>query len=213
MTGIGSRPNLYPGQTDLAGRTDFEHGGRFKPMKAILAIALGMVLTSACSMKVDEDGKSDNVDIRTPVGALRVRSDVDARDTGMAVYPGAKRKTESDSNDKGGANVNISSSLFGLKVVAMEYQSDDPPEKLIAYYKNELKQYGKVLECHGSGNDLDIHSESKQLTCEKGSGDGKTTELKAGTADNEHIVAVEPLAKGSKFALVYVSTRGKREPI
>ena len=39
MTGIGSRPNLYPGQSDLAGRTDFEHGRLFKQMKAILAIA------------------------------------------------------------------------------------------------------------------------------------------------------------------------------
>jgi len=34
-------------------------------------------------------------------------------------------------------------------------------------------------------------------------------ELKVGTEDNQHIVAVEPQGKGSSFALVYVQTHGK----
>ena len=80
--------------------------------------------------------------------------DADVRDIGLSVYPGARRKEQSDDNDHdNNAHVNISSSLFGIKVVAIEYLSDDPPEKLVAYYKDQLKKYGNVLECHPNQRD------------------------------------------------------------
>jgi len=55
--------------------------------------------------------------------------------------------------------------------------------------------------------------DSKELKCDENS--GPVTELKVGTEDNQHIVAVEPRegGKGSTFALVYVHTRGKRGEI
>ena len=55
--------------------------------------------------------------------------------------------------------------------------------------------------------------DSKELKCEENS--GPVTELKVGTEDNQHVVAVEPrdASKGSTFALVYVHTRGKRGDI
>jgi hypothetical protein len=51
------------------------------------------------------------------------------------------------------------------------------------------------------------------LKCEDNS--GPVTELKVGTEDNQHVVAIEPrdASKGSTFALVYVHTRGKRGDI
>jgi hypothetical protein len=48
---------------------------------------------------------------------------------------------------------------------------------------------------------------SHQLRCEAGR--GNNTELKVGTKENQHIVAVEPDGKGSSFSLVYVRTHGK----
>ena len=39
-------------------------------------------------------------------------------------------------------------------MVALEYESDDAPAKLVAYYKDQLKKYGKVLECHTSHMDV-----------------------------------------------------------
>ena len=56
------------------------------------------------------------------------------------------------------ANVNLSAFGFGLKVVALEYESDDPPGKIIAYYQDQLKRYGNVLQCHGSGFKVDDES-------------------------------------------------------
>jgi hypothetical protein len=42
---------------------------------------------------------------------------------------------------------------------------------------------------------------------------GKNVELKAGTDENQHIVAVESEGKGSSFSLVYVRTHGKEADI
>ena len=187
-------------------------------VQTIFASALGLAILSAlllpaCSVNVkkEKNGEDKQVDISTPVGGIHVSKNAGAQDVGIAVYPGARMKQkDSDGGDKS-ANVNISGFGFGLKVVALEYQSDDAPEKLVAYYKDQLKKYGSVLECHTShfnlnmGHGSDHHSD--ELTCE---GDrGNNVELKAGTKENQHIVAVEPDGKGSSFSLVYVRTHGK----
>jgi len=175
---------------------------------------------SACSINVkkNENGEDKKVDIQTPIGGLHVSKNADVRDTGLPVYPGARKKEKDNDGDEKSANVNISSGFFGLKVVAIEYESDDPPEKLISYYTDQLKKYGNVLECHGSSKDKDDdvevnphHSkDSNKLKCE-GDNKGNKVELKVGSEDNQHIVAIEPAekGKGSTFALVYVQTRGK----
>jgi hypothetical protein len=49
--------------------------------------------------------------------------------------------------------------------------------------------------------------ESHELTCDSTS--GNHVELKVGSRENQHIVAVEPEGKGSSFSLVYVRTHGK----
>jgi hypothetical protein len=172
------------------------------------------LLLPACSVNVkkEQNGEDKQVDINTPVGGIHVSKGANVADVGLAVYPGARLKQgDSDGNDKS-ANVNISSFGYGLKVVALEYQSDDSPAKLVAYYKDELKKYGKVLECHTSHFDVnpDIKGSdhgSHELTCEGTS--GRNVELKVGTKENQHIVAVEPDGKGSSFSLVYVRTHGK----
>jgi hypothetical protein len=186
---------------------------------AVLGFAVvSALLLPACSINVkkEQNGQDKQVDISTPVGGIHVSKGANVADVGLAVYPGARLKqNDSDGNDKS-ANVNISSFGFGLKVVALEYQSDDSPAKLVAYYKDQLQKYGKVLECHTSHFDVnpDVKAsdhESHELTCEGSS--GNNIELKVGTKENQHIVAVEPDGKGSSFSLVYVRTHGKEADI
>ncbi len=172
------------------------------------------LLLPACSVNVkkEQNGDDKQVDINTPVGGIHVSKGADVADVGIAVYPGARLKQDDANGNDKSANVNISSFGFGLKVVALEYRSDDSPEKLIAYYKDQLKKYGKVLECHTSHFNVnpDIKGSdhgSHELTCEDSS--GNNVELKVGTKENQHIVAVEPDGKGSSFSLVYVRTHGK----
>jgi hypothetical protein len=168
----------------------------------------------ACSLNVKkgDNGEDKRVDINTPVGGIHVGEGADPRDTGLPVYPGARPKPKSN-DDKSSANVNISSSFFGLRVVAIEYLSDDSPDKLIAFYKDKLKTYGNVLECHTDkrGDPGDVHvniddkdKKSHELNC--GDNKGSTIELKVGTEENQHIVAIGPQdgGKGTDFGLVYV---------
>jgi hypothetical protein len=189
-----------------------------------LILAFGAVLAlPGCSVNVkkDSEGKDKNVDIETPVGGLHVTEGADVRDIGLPVYPNARRKEHSDDNNPNSAHVNISTSLFGIKVVAIEYLSDDPPEKLVAYYKDQLKKYGNVLECHTNErhpgtnmNGVDTSGDSRKLKCEEDQ-NGKTVELKVGTEQNQHIVSIKPAdgGKGSDFGLVYIQMRGGKDTI
>jgi hypothetical protein len=199
------------------------HQNKFNVI-ALVAIAATLLL-AACSVNVKDSDKEKgekNVDIRTPVGSIHVRNEAEVADTGLSVYPGAHRreKTSSSDSDNHAANVNISSSMFGVKVVAIEYETDDSPDKVKAYYRKELGKWGKVLECPGGSVDgVTIHDDnddsgSKELTCGKGGhGDSKSIELKSGTKDRQHIVEVKPTGKGTDFGLVYVQTRGKEGEI
>jgi hypothetical protein len=184
--------------------------------RVALLILVALFALSACNINVkkNEQGQDKNVDIKTPFGEIHVDKGADVKDTGLPLYAGArvKQKNEND-NDEKNANVNISTSAFGLRVVAVEYESDDSPSKLVAYYKDQLKKYGAVLECHTTGHNYSYNndSHSNELKCEGNT--GNNIELKAGTKNNQHIVSIEPRDKGSDFSLVYVRIRGKEDTI
>jgi hypothetical protein len=180
---------------------------------SVLAVIL-MLLLPACSINVkkDKNDRDKQVDINTPIGGIHVRKGANPEDTGIAVYPGARLKEENTNGDDKSANVNISGFGFGLKVVALQYESNDPPDKVVSYYKDQLKKWGNVLECHTSHMNVnadikDHQNGSHELTCEGPT--GSNIELKVGTKENQHIVAVEPEGSGSSFSLVYVRTHGK----
>jgi hypothetical protein len=201
--------------------------GAIKSYLSILSITamLGsLALFAGCSVSVKDHGEDGNskVDIDTPLGGIHVDENADSRDTGLPVYPGARPKPKTHDGDTKRANVNISTFGFGLKVVALEYESDDPPGKIIAYYQGQLKKYGNVLQCHSRhakvDDDVPLVGGKKgyvvdsKLTCDDDDG-SKTVELKAGTGDNQHIVSVDPEGKGSNFAIVWLRVRGKEGDI
>ncbi|HEX4424540.1 MAG TPA: hypothetical protein VH079_04030 [Terriglobales bacterium] len=185
--------------------------------RLMLAVATAAILAlPACSVNVKkgDNGDDKKVDINTPLGGIHVNNDADVRDTGLPVYPGARQKKK-DSDDEKSANVDISSFGFSLKVVAVEYESDDDSAKLIAFYQDKLKKFGNVVECHTDGHDFSYnHSDAraKPLKCE-GDGTGKNVELKVGTEDNQRVVSIEPKDKGVSFSLVYVHAKGKEGSI
>jgi len=188
--------------------------------RLLIAVAFAAWLTVlACSVNVkDHDaGGNSKVDIDTPIGGIHVNEQVDVRDTGLAVYPGARQKPKTG-EDKKSANVNISTGFFGVKVVAIEYESDDAPGKVVGFYRDQLKKFGNVIECHTAKlcGDLSVKAGEKSshnpVSC-NGSEAGNVVELKVGTEDDQHVVSVEPSGNGSDFALVFVQTRGKEGSI
>ena len=180
----------------------------------LIVFALLLLIGCSVNVKKDNNGEDKNVDINTPFGGIHVNNNADVRDTGLPVYPGARVKPKSNEHDEKSANVELSAGDYGLKVVAVEYLTDDPPAKVIAYYQGQLKKYGTVLECRNShGANYNYSGDSDELKCDGEDSSGKTTELKSGKKDNQRIVAINPNGKGSDFSLVYVHMRGKDDAI
>jgi hypothetical protein len=195
-----------------------------------LTLSLAAMLTLP-ALAQQSDTQDKPFDVRSSIGDLHVGKDADAQNAGLPLYPGAHPKHE-ENNDP--LNFGVATEGFGMKLVVAKYESDDAPAKVVDFYREKLKKYGKVLECHSQkhGGDVDVHSddkdsqgagskdkdkdkdqESKQLKCD--SDGGPVTELKVGTEDNQHVVAIEPRdsGKGATFALVYVRMRGKQGDI
>lgn len=193
----------------------------------VAMVALSFAAASVSAFAQDSDNqnsnhKSDSFDVKSSIGDLHVGSDGDAKKAGLPLYPGARLKP--DAADKDGdsnrANLSLLTEAFGFKLVVAKYETSDSPNKVIEFYREKLKKYGKVLECHSQkhGGDVNVHddgkdSSSNELKCDENS--GPVTELKVGTENNQHVVAVEPddSGKGSDFALVYVHSRGKQGDI
>jgi hypothetical protein len=191
--------------------------------RSTLAAGFGIAMaipSFAAQPQQPDSGQDKHLDIQSSVGDLHMGNDADARKAGLPLYPGARlRHDEENSN---ALNLGVLTEAFGMKLVVAKYDSDDAPGKVVDYYRNKLKKYGKVIECHSQkhGGDVDVHNddkdsqESRELKCE-GDNSGPVTELKVGTEDNQHVVAIEPNdgRSGSTFALVYVRTRGKQGDI
>jgi hypothetical protein len=147
-----------------------------------LALVLLALSLAACSMDVGEN--------------------VDVRETGLPGYPGARLVQEGDRSES--ARVNIDTSLFGLGVVAAEFETDDDTEAVLDFYREAMKPYGPVTECRGN-----VQFNDRQAECESDP-DSAEVQLVAGAEDDQRIVAVKPRDGGSEFAVVHVRTRVDR---
>lgn len=164
-----------------------------------LAVAFGSLWLSACDVKVHDEGKDKNVDVRTPFGDISVRSSEDGVETGLPVYPGAKPLRDSDQQTES-AEIKMGTSFFGLHVAAAKFESNDAPQAIVDFYKDKMGTYGTVIECKG---DIDFKDEPKEPVCKEESSSHET-QLVAGTEDNHRLVSVKPRGGGSEFAVVSI---------
>jgi hypothetical protein len=169
---------------------------------ALLTLALPIAACDIDVQKEEVDGKA-KVDITSPVGNLSVRTNVETPDTGLVVYPGAQPLRDEDEPE--GADVTVGNSMFGVKVLAAKFESSDGTEKIVDFYRNELKAYGEVTECRG---DIDFRGrgDARRPVCREKPFE-RDLQLVAGPEDRQHIVSVKPRGDGTEFALVYIQTR------
>lgn len=179
---------------------------------ALASVAVLLLALAACNIRTEKRADNKKVDIETPFGGIHVGTDTSAQDTGLSAYPGARLKP-SDSDDEGrmrdrhSANVNVEFGNFGVRVVALDYLTDDPPDKVVSYYRNELKKYGPVLECP-KGLVESKHDGLRELKCsDSGRQEAGRLDLAVGVPERQRIVSVKPRGKGAEFALVYVQVR------
>jgi hypothetical protein len=192
---------------------------------AVAGLALSVLSVSGCRVSTDKNGDNENVSVATPFGGVKVKTNdaTGIEGIGLPVYPGSELVKK---KDNGSADVNLSFGKFQLRVKAASYRTPDDPDKVNDFYRNALKKYGVVIACR---HDQPVGTPTRTdegLTCsdnDKKHVDAKidTTsdskiELKAGSKQHQHIVAVEPEGNGTKFGLVSldlpISFSGDGEP-
>lgn len=185
--------------------------------QSILTTALFTVaMTCGCRVATDQNGDNKNVKVATPFGGVQVKTNDAAGVTGIGlpVYPGAELVKKDKNN--GSADVNLSFGKFQLRVKAASYRTPDSPDKIRDFYRDALKRYGTVIECNHDKSVGTPTVTDQGLTCSDGKGKnievdadatGKT-ELKTGSKQHQHIVAIEPQDSGTKFGLVALDLPG-----
>jgi hypothetical protein len=182
--------------------------------RKLVFVTLVLFVLAGCNAvitKSEKDGKEKNVQISTPLGDLKVRKEIDMKELGLTPYPDAHLLPDEKGSDDS-ANVNISTPFFALRVTAAKYESSDAPEKIVEFYKKDMARYGRVVPCKGSGGGSKAEDKDDELSlkldCNDISGDSKSTTLKAGEGQSQHIVVVEPRDKTTKISLVHIRLRG-----
>ncbi len=175
----------------------------------ILTAALAVLTACSVSEQKGTDGNK-KVEVKVPFANIKVGTDTDAQDTGLSAYPGARAKSSEGDNDKHRANVQIGGENFGVKVVVATYLSDDDPQKVIDFYRKDLKKYGdKVLECPKGLTESHGSDDEKEIRCsDSGHAENGKLDLAVGIPSRQHVVSVKPSGKGTEFSLVYVNVKG-----
>jgi hypothetical protein len=179
----------------------------------LLCLALP-VLIAGCSINVEKskDGSDKKVKIDTPLGNIHVNADKPPANMGMAIYPGATPAPDHD-GDKD-ADVQLGFGEWKMRVQVAHFNTGDDRDKVLAYYRKSLGQYGDVIECKG---DQPVGTPAKTadgLTCAEDDHDhhinlhddehGLT--LRAGSKRHQYIVAFDKddanTAGPTKFTLI-----------
>ncbi len=181
--------------------------------RVCVVAGLGCVLLGGCRVSKHQDGDKQNVDISTPFGAMKVDTNTNPTDTsaiGLTAYPGAVPVKDDDGKTGGSADVNMSFGSFHLGVKAASFQTPDPEDKVLKFYRKDLARYGDVIECRGSDPVGQPARTSQGLTCDTKEHNHISThetsdndlELRAGSAQHQHIVGVEAKNGGTKIGMV-----------
>ena len=182
----------------------------------VATLIAATALISGCRIESDKRNGNDNVKIATPFGGMTVKTNDDAvvEGLGLPVYPGAQLVKKDKNN--GAADVNMSFGSFQLRVKAASYRTQDSPEQVTAFYRKALGRYGDVIECQNNkpvgtptrtdeGLTCDNEKENHIAVNEDMSG---KMELKAGSKQHQHIVAIDPDGSGTKMGLVALDLPG-----
>jgi hypothetical protein len=183
--------------------------------RCILSVmAMSLLVVAGCRIQVDKakNGEDKNVKIDTPMGGLHVRTNqMNAADVGLPVYPGAQPVAASkDNDDNKSVDIHMGFGKWQLRVKVLKYQTPDPQDKVLAFYRKALGRFGDVIECNGNtpvGTPTATH---EGLTCSEHSKNSNVHEtdnglsLRAGSPHHQHIVGIDKSSAAGKtqFALI-----------
>jgi hypothetical protein len=160
----------------------------------VLVMIAGLLVVSAILHRVHVNTADNKVDIRTPVGELKVDQDSEHA-TGLPVYPGATlEKSE-------GASFEVSANGKAAGLAVEKYVSDDSRDKVQDWYAKRLGPEFKLNSDTQNGKD-----EIPGLPV-----DVQTTDLAfvSKRSESTRVVALGHKDDGTEITLVRV---GKKEP-
>lgn len=168
----------------------------------LLLSSLGL---AGCNVETHKNGKNDDVSIGTPFGSMHVQTDQASAVAGLGLtpYPGAATVHKKDDDD-GAADVNLSFGNFKLGVHALELQSGDAQDKVLAFYRKDMSRYGAVIACRGTKTVGQPARTAEGMTCdsEDHHNSDDDLELRAGSPQHQHIVSVKNEEGGTHIGLV-----------
>lgn len=186
-------------------------------MRALQTIAalLALALLAGCHVS-NNNGKDNDVDIKSPFGSMHIKTDdnVDAAAVGLSIYPGSTAwkddAAEAKDHDSHSADINMSFGDFHLGVKAVALRSMDSQDKILAFYRKDMARYGDVIECKGTTTIGTPTRTAQGLTCNTDENNGKhieisevnQLELRAGSVQHMHIVEVISKDGAEKIGLV-----------
>ena len=182
-------------------------------LRTFAILPLACFLLAGCHVSEHKNGHNDNVDIGTPFGSLQVKTNNTGGTSaiGFATYPGAVPVKDEGDKDSNSADINMSFGSFHLGVKAASFQTPDPQDKVLAFYRKDLtSRYGDVIECRGDHAVGSPSQTSQGLTCDTTKHNHMNTramsdddlELRSGSEQHQHIVGVEDRDGGTKIGLV-----------
>lgn len=171
-------------------------------MAAMSGALLVAGLMAGCVFSDKGKGADEKVSIEAPGASVKMDAGA-IGDSGMPLYPGAQVEVNPGDKDRV-AHVNVSTPFLHVRVVSLQYSSDDGPEKVLAFYRGKLQRYGTVLECRGKGSDVQLSKLERPVSCGTDHGKSGEVSLKVGLEGNQHYVSVKPRGSGSAFELVYL---------
>ncbi len=189
----------------------------WKTLLTASVLTLGLLAASGCRIDTHKNGNKDDVKIATPFGGMSVKTDdsVVQEGVGLTPYPGATLMKK-NGKDKEAADVNIGFGGFRLRVQALSYETTDPPEKVMAFYRNDMARYGTVILCRNNTAVGTPDHTQDGLTCDRdhnakvhvSEDEDAGQELKAGSKQRQHIVGIDRQGSGTKIGLVALELPG-----
>jgi len=165
---------------------------------SLLAVLLAGATGCKVQVNKSSEGEGDNVKIATPFGGIDInKNQTSAADLGLPAYPGAALDTAGDGNQS--AKVDMGFGSWKLRVKAAHYTTSDSRDKVLAFYRQALSEYGGVIECAGdkvvgtltaTGEGLSCDHSDRDHSIPHGNFSADDLELKAGSPRHQHIVVL-----------------------
>ena len=144
---------------------------------------------------------------------LHANKNARAAEIGLPAYPGAALDKGTDNSSA--ADLGFAYGDTHFRLVVAKYVTADSPERVLAFYRKPLSQYGDVLECNQGKPVGALSASHGGLTC-SGQENGNATstgnidfsghhDLRSGSPRRFRIVGIdESNSKSTRFALVYI---------